>query len=152
MIPVRAIAAGLLLVAVAYGATVTWGLWPWITSGETPWVAAAVAVVSVPITGIWLAFREVRFGIKVSDLARVLQDESLRRAGELPLRPAGKPIRDEADVRFTFLMRDVERHPGDWRTWYRLSLAYRDAGDRTRARRTMIQAVSLFEAAHTWDE
>jgi cytochrome c-type biogenesis protein CcmH/NrfG len=146
MIRVRAVAAGSLLAAVVYSALATWGLWPWISSGEAPWVVAGVSAVLLPVIGLGLALREVRFGIKVQDLDRVLQEEGQRQAGEMPARPAGKPIRDEADVRFTFLMRDVERQPGDWRTWYRLSLAYRDSGDRTRARRTMIQAVSLFEA------
>lgn len=149
MIRVRAIGTGLLLASICYAGLVTWRLWTWLASGEVSWVVAAVAAVVLPVLGAWLAFREVRFGMKVQDLAAVLQDEGQRQAGELPVRPAGKPIRDEADVRFTFLMRDVERHPGDWRTWYRLSLAYRDSGDRRRARRTMIQAVSLFDAART---
>lgn len=144
---IRPISAGLTLAASAYAALTTRWVWPWIASGEVLWVAAAVSVVVLPVLALWLVFREVRLGIKVRELAHVLEEEGRLQAGELPARSAGKPIRDEADVRFTFLMRDVERHPGDWRTWYRLSLAYGDSGDRRRARRTMIRAVSLFEAA-----
>jgi Flp pilus assembly protein TadD len=37
----------------------------------------------------------------------------------------------------------VEDAPDDWRTWFRLGIAYDDAGDRRRAREAMRRAISL---------
>lgn len=48
-------------------------------------------------------------------------------------------------MRFGFVLRDVERQPSDWRAWFRLGLAYQDAGDRRRARKAMRQAGTLFD-------
>ena len=39
-----------------------------------------------------------------------------------------------AAERFAAYAADVERRPQDWATWFRLGIAYDDAGDRRRAR------------------
>jgi Flp pilus assembly protein TadD len=37
----------------------------------------------------------------------------------------------------------VEERPDDWRSWFRLALAYDAAGDRTRAREAARHALAL---------
>lgn len=107
------------------------------------WVAVVSGLVALVVIG-WLAWRIVRIRMVTAQMAEVLRAEG--DTGRLPRRRQGTPlpIRDAADVRFTFVMRDVERAPGDWRSWYRLSRAYAESGDRKRARKAMRRAMGLF--------
>ncbi len=41
---------------------------------------------------------------------------------------------------------EAEAAPGDWRVFFRLAVAYADAGDVPRARRTMQHAIKLHRA------
>jgi Flp pilus assembly protein TadD len=41
------------------------------------------------------------------------------------------------------MRRETEQRPEDWRTWFRLALAYDAAGDRTRARAAARHALTL---------
>lgn len=107
-----------------------------------------VVVVGIVLVGIvifaWRALRRRAMTARMQELLRAEGGDARlpRRRRRAPL-----PIRDSADVRFSFVMRDVERQPGDWRSWFRLSLAYADAGDRRRARKAMRQAMRLFAEA-----
>jgi Flp pilus assembly protein TadD len=40
----------------------------------------------------------------------------------------------------------VESTPGDWQAWYRLAIAYGDARDTARGRRTMRKAIAMQRA------
>ena len=42
----------------------------------------------------------------------------------------------------------MEAAPEDWRAWFRLGLAYDASGDRRRARKAIIRAISLERCAH----
>jgi Flp pilus assembly protein TadD len=55
--------------------------------------------------------------------------------------PSGRVDRAAADARFAERRAEVEAAPDDWRRWYRLALAYDDAGDRRRARAAMRTAI-----------
>jgi Flp pilus assembly protein TadD len=61
-----------------------------------------------------------------------------------PRLPSGRVDRNAADARFDLRRVEVEADPADWRGWYRLALAYDDAGDRRRARAAMRHAIDLF--------
>ena len=61
----------------------------------------------------------------------------------LPTRPSGRPVRSAADELFAVRRREVEQAAEDWRAWYRLGLAYDDAGDRRRARQAIRHAITL---------
>lgn len=115
----------------------------------SPSIVATAAVVAAGVVLVaiaWAAWRALRRQVMSSRMEMVLRAEGAD--GRLPRRSRRSPlpIRDSADVRFSFVMRDVERQPGDWRSWFRLSLAYADAGDRRRARKAMRQAMRLFNA------
>jgi Flp pilus assembly protein TadD len=50
-------------------------------------------------------------------------------------------IRASADRVFQEQKAKTEKNPDDWREWFALSLAYDAAGDRSRARKAMREAL-----------
>jgi Flp pilus assembly protein TadD len=100
------------------------------------------AVLVLPLIGIWVAAAEVRFGLATERLGRALADSADEPGEEpLPRSPGGRVDRAAADTRFAQRRAEVEAEPADWRRWYRLALAYDDAGDRKRARAAMRTAI-----------
>ena len=97
-----------------------------------------VAVLALPLVGIWAVVAEVRFGAATERLGRrvTVPDEE-----PLPRRPSGRVDHAAADARFALRRADVEADPDDWQRWFRLSLAYDEAGDRRRARAAMRTAI-----------
>ncbi len=113
--------------------------------GTEGWIAKAfgVAMLVLPAVGVWALVREVLFGVRTEQLGRVLQQEGGLPPDDLPRTPGGRIVREAADERFATYRAQTEADPGEWRTWYRLSLAYSAAGDRSRARSAMRDAVAL---------
>ncbi len=113
--------------------------------GSDGWIAKGfgVALLVLPAVGVWALVREVLFGVRTEQLGRALEAEGGLPADDLPRTPAGRIVREAADERFHVHRARTEEQPGDWRNWYRLSLAYADAGDRRRARSAMREAVAL---------
>ena len=114
-----------------------------IQSGLAIGVAMGSLVLAFPLLGVWVIFREFRFGTRVERLAAIVRLEGSWPEFELELRPSGRPIRESAQAVFEKVAAEVDGHETDWHVWFNLSLAYDAAGDRTRARSTMRQAVSL---------
>jgi ABC-type nickel/cobalt efflux system permease component RcnA len=103
-----------------------------------------VAVLVLPLIGIWVVWAELRFGWATQRLAHALEadpvdDEPTK--PELPKRPSGRIERSAADELFARRRADVQAAPDDWRRWYRLAVAYDLAGDRRRARAAMRDAI-----------
>ncbi|MBK3590674.1 tetratricopeptide repeat protein, partial [Streptomyces sp. MBT57] len=71
---------------------------------------------------------EAEGGLPVDDLLRT---------------PSGRIDRDSADAVFTKRREETEDAPDDWRTWFRLAVAYQDARDTPRARKAMQRAIAL---------
>ena len=113
--------------------------------GTEGWIpkALGVALLLLPAVGVWALVREVLFGVRTEQLGRTLADEGGLPADDLPRTPGGRIDREAADERFAVRRAQTEADPGDWRNWYRLSLAYSAAGDRSRARSAMRDAVAL---------
>ena len=87
------------------------------------------------LVGIALVVAEVRFGIRTERLARLYGDAPPRRTMA------------EADAAFEAAKVRVEAAPDDWRAWYDLAAAYRDARDPRRGRAAMRRAIALERAA-----
>jgi Flp pilus assembly protein TadD len=100
-----------------------------------------VAVLVLPLVGIWVVVAEIRFGQATQRLAEQLDAEDAAPEIELPRLPSGRVDRRAADAAFLERKAEVEADPGNWRGWYRLALAYDAAGDRKRAREAMRQAI-----------
>lgn len=128
----------------AYVAFALWRAWLLIESGNAVAIILGVALLALPLLGIWVLWREVRFGFAMQQMGRQLADEGGLPSDDLPKAPSGRPERAAADARFAERQADVEAAPEDWRPWFRLALAYDDARDRKRARKAMRQALALF--------
>ncbi|QDY91522.1 hypothetical protein E7Y32_15860 [Arthrobacter sp. UKPF54-2] len=108
--------------------------------------ALGLAYLVLPIIGAWALVRELLFGARTERLARILEAEGGLPEDTLPRTPAGRIVREAADLEFEKYRAEAEAAPGDWRSWFRLSCAYDAAGDRKRARATMRDAVRLFRS------
>jgi hypothetical protein len=106
--------------------------------------AIGAAYLVLPVIGAWALIRELMFGARTEQMARVLESEGGLPVDNLPRTPAGRIIREAADVEFEKYREEAEAAPADWRSWFRLSCAYDAAGDRKRARASMRDAVRLF--------
>jgi hypothetical protein len=96
------------------------------------------AVLVLPLIGAWVVVAEIRFGLATERLGRQLPEAE---DDPLPRTAGGRIDRAAADARFDERRAEVEAAPGEWQRWYRLALAYDDAGDRKRARSAMRTAI-----------
>ncbi|WP_445154764.1 hypothetical protein ACTWLI_00365 [Arthrobacter sp. Hor0625] len=106
--------------------------------------ALGLAYLVLPVVGAWALVRELLFGARTEQLAKILEAEGGLPEDTLPRTPAGRIIREAADREFVKYQAETEAAPEDWRSWFRLSCAYDAAGDRKRARAAMRDAVRLF--------
>ena len=132
---------------VIYAGFATWRGWLLITSGELIPMAMGIAVVVIPVIGMLLLIREMMFGFAMQAMGKQLEAEGGLPKDDLPKRPSGRVEREAADRVFERRRREAQAKPDDWRGWYRLGIAYDDAGDRTRARETMRHAHALYKTA-----
>jgi cytochrome c-type biogenesis protein CcmH/NrfG len=115
-----------------------------ISSGRSAAVGLGLAVLIMPVIGLWAMIATLRAGFAHQKLARLIAADGLELdTSALPRRPSGRIQRDAADALFATVRTEVEDHPDDWRRWYRLARAYDYAGDRRRAREAMKAAVQL---------
>ncbi len=117
-----------------------------LVSGDGVAIAMGAALVLLPLVAVWGIGRELWFGWRAEQLGRRLGSEGALPAEELELRPSGRPKRSDADALFPAYRAAAEAHPDDWRSWYRLGLAYDGAGDRRRAREAVRRAIALESA------
>lgn len=115
-----------------------------IGSGRAAAVGLGLALLVMPVIGLWAMIATLRAGFAHQRLARLVAEDGMELdISALPRRPSGRFERDAADALFATVRTEVEDHPGDWRRWYRLARAYDYAGDRRRAREAMKTALEL---------
>ena len=115
-----------------------------IQDGRAVTVGLGLAVLVLPLLGVWMVVATIRSGLAHQHLARRMHDEGLELdTDDLPRRPSGRIERDAADELFAQVKQEWEADPDNWRNSYRLARAYDYAGDRGRARETMRRAVAL---------
>jgi cytochrome c-type biogenesis protein CcmH/NrfG len=115
-----------------------------IGSGRGAAVGLGLAVLIMPVIGLWVMVATLRSGFAHQKLARLIAADRMELdTSALPRRPSGRIERDAADKLFATVRTEVETDPDDWRRWYRLARAYDYAGDRRRAREAMRTAVQL---------
>ena len=117
-----------------------------VSSGRPAAIGLGVAILLLPIVGLWAMIATLRAGFAHQRLARIAREEGMELdVSGLPRRPSGRIERGAADALFESVRAEVEADPDDWRRWYRLARAYDYAGDRSRARETMKKAVQMQE-------
>lgn len=139
----RVWAAGMAVLVGALLVLVVWRGALLIGSGSAAGAGIGVAVVVIAVVGAWVLWRSVQFGLRTQALARELEAEGGLPVDDLPRRPSGRAERDAADELFERRRAEAEADPDDWRVWFRLALAYDDAGDRSRAREAARRAIAL---------
>jgi cytochrome c-type biogenesis protein CcmH/NrfG len=138
----------LVLVLAFYAAWIGFKGFELLDSGSRVGQVLGVALLVMPLLGLYVVWREIEFGRRTEALARVLDAEGGLPVDDLPRRPSGRVDRSSANALFEEMRRQAEASPEDWRSWFRLALAYDAAGDRTRARAAARRAISL----HAVDE
>ncbi|MBT2447008.1 hypothetical protein ACFWCB_00030 [Streptomyces sp. NPDC060048] len=108
-------------------------------------VPFGLAVLILPVIGVWFLWQNTRFVTKANQLATELEAEGGLPVDELERDKYGRILRDSADEVFARRKAETEDAPGDWRSWFRLAVAYRDARDTPRARKAMQRAISLHD-------
>ena len=135
------------VVFVAYAVLLGWRGVLLIGTGEPVAVGLGLAVLVIPLVGLYLVWRELQFGRRTEALAQELDLEGGLPVDDLPRRPSGRIERSAADAAFAQYQSEVEAAPDDWRTWFRLSTAYDAAGDRRRARASMRTAIARHDGS-----
>ncbi|KAF4408724.1 MULTISPECIES: tetratricopeptide repeat protein [Streptomyces] len=116
-----------------------------IGQGTPVTVGLGLSVLVMPLIGVWFLWRTTQFARDANRLAAELEAEGGLPVDELVRHPSGRVDRDSADAVFTRRKAEAEDAPGDWRVWFRLAVAYRDAGDTPRARKAMQRAIALHD-------
>jgi cytochrome c-type biogenesis protein CcmH/NrfG len=116
-----------------------------IQSGTPVTVTFGVAVLVLPAIGLWFLWKNTQFVRKANRLAAELDAEGGLPVDELRRTPSGRIDRDSADEVFAKRKAETEAAPDDWRTWFRLAVAYHDARDTARARKAMQRAIALHD-------
>ncbi|MGZ4611772.1 MAG: hypothetical protein ACXV1K_01125 [Kineosporiaceae bacterium] len=143
----RRAAALALAVLLVYLVAVGWrGVLLLRTGGLVPAVLG-LALLALPLVGLWAVAREWRFGVATEGMAHELEERGELPVDDLPRTPGGRVERAAADAWFETFRRDVEAAPDSWAAWFRLALGYDAAGDRRRARAAMRRAVELHARA-----
>ncbi|MGW8064355.1 hypothetical protein ACVV2G_19290 [Streptomyces ziwulingensis] len=119
-----------------------------IGTGTPLTVAFGVAVLVLPVIGLWFLWKNTQFVRRANALAAELDAEGGLPVDELERTPSGRVDRDSADAVFALRKAETEDAPGDWRSWFRLAVAYHDARDTPRARKAMQRAIALHDGKH----
>ncbi|MER6915464.1 hypothetical protein ABT354_27640 [Streptomyces sp. NPDC000594] len=110
-------------------------------------VTFGIAVLILPVIGIWFLWKNTQFVTRANRLAAELEAEGGLPVDDLARTPSGRIDRDAADEVFARRRAEAEDSPDDWRCWFRLAVAYHDARDTPRARHAMQRAIRLRESA-----
>ncbi|WP_122615093.1 hypothetical protein [Streptomyces sp. Tu 4128] len=116
-----------------------------IEAGTPLTVTFGVAVLILPVIGIWFLWKNTQFVRRANQLAAELDAEGGLPVDDLKRTPSGRVDRESADEVFARRKAETEDAPDDWRSWFRLAVAYHDARDTPRARRAMQRAIALHD-------
>ncbi|BBY96909.1 hypothetical protein [Mycolicibacterium fallax] len=117
-----------------------------IADGRAAAVGLGIAVLIMPLIGLWATVATLRAGLAHQRLARLAGEAGMELDVEsLPRRASGRIERAAADELFETVRAELDADPGNWMRWYRVARAYDYAGDRSRAREAMRRAVELQE-------
>ncbi|MCM3264589.1 hypothetical protein M3765_11190 [Streptomyces thermoviolaceus] len=116
-----------------------------VRSGTPVTIALGIAVLILPVIGLWFLWKNTQFVRRANQLAAELDAEGGLPVDELERLPSGRIDRDSADEVFAKRKAETEAAPDDWRTWFRLAVAYHDARDTARARKAMQRAIALHD-------
>jgi cytochrome c-type biogenesis protein CcmH/NrfG len=115
-----------------------------IFSEDSIGVAIGWLMLFLPVVAFWAIAMELRFGLKIEKLGNKLHEQDAWPRFNFETRPSGRPTKESAEAVFDTYRRQVESDEQNWQKWFALGLAYDAAGDRSRARKAMREAIKLF--------
>lgn len=116
-----------------------------VLDGRPAFVLLGIGVLVLPLIGIWIMWKEYSFGSATQRLGEEMERDGALAVDDLPRTEKGRIDRGAADAEFERRRADVDASPADWAAWYRLAVAYGDAGDNARGRRAMRQSIRLHD-------
>lgn len=128
----------------AYAGFALWRAWIVFQEGSIVGTVFALAIAIIPVLGVLLVIREIRFGMVMQTMGRQLALEGGLPLDNLPREPSGRVQLAAAQARFEEV--SASANLDNWRDWYLIGIAYEDARDRKRARAAMRTAEKLFRA------
>jgi hypothetical protein len=114
-----------------------------IVSGDAIGLAIGSTMLFLPAVAFWAILMELRFGLRIEKLGKILMEENSWPKFPFELRPSGRPTKASAEAVFDDYRLKVEADDRNWKVWFALGLAYDAAGDRPRARKSMREAIAL---------
>jgi Flp pilus assembly protein TadD, contains TPR repeats len=114
-----------------------------ILSEDAIGIALGSLMLFLPAVAFWAIAMELRFGLRIEKLGKVLMEENTWPRFDFEYRPSGRPTKASAEAIFDEYRNNVEADEKNWRAWFALGLAYDAAGDRARARKSMREAIAL---------
>jgi len=117
-----------------------------IASGDPVGIAMGIALLVLPLIGVWALVREVQFGMQAERLGTKLDSEGGMPAAETELTPSGRIAKADAEPliqRYTAL---ADASADDWRARYRLGVVQDAAGRRKDARASIRAAIRIARA------
>jgi len=111
--------------------------------------AIGIALLVLPLLGLWALIAELVFGFRSQRLVGILSQRGELPVDELPKLSSGRPVRSAADAEFPRYKAEVEAAPESWVAWFRLGLAYDASGDRRRARGAIRRAIGMERRSRT---
>ena len=119
-----------------------------IADGRLAPLGMGIALLVLPVIGLWAMVATLRAGFAHQRLARLAAEQGMELdVSDLPRRASGRIERGAADQLFDTVRTELDDDPDNWVRWYRVARAYDYAGDRSRAREAMKRAVMLQERA-----
>lgn len=113
-----------------------------IQDGQPIAIAMGLAILIFPLLAVATIFFEIRFGIMLSKLEKLLQASDIS-TPEYRLLPSGRAEKESAQEVFAQLKQSIEEDETNYLNWYLLADCYDKLGDRKRARAAARKAISI---------
>ncbi|MDP3952904.1 hypothetical protein [Microbacterium sp.] len=117
-----------------------------IASGDPVGIAMGIALIVLPLIGVWALVREIQFGVQAERLGTKLDAEGGMPQAETELTPSGRIAKSDAEPLIQRYSSEADAAADDWRARYRLGVVQDAAGRRKDARASIRTAIRLARA------
>lgn len=114
-----------------------------IASGDPIGIVMGVALIVLPLIGVWALIREIQFGVQAERLGTTLDAEGGMPEAETELTPSGRVAKADAEPLVRRYTEAADAAADDWRARYRLGVVQDAAGRRKDARASIREAIRL---------
>lgn len=109
-------------------------------------IALGLAILFFPITAVAAIFFEVRFGIRLSKISKLVQNSNIE-LPEYELKASGRADHASGKAAFEAIQGRIQEDEENYLLWFLLADAYDKLGDRKRARAAARKSISLAKEA-----